>query len=79
MAALASGRGGSTMPIMANSVRSVIKSINLPRGSKVAGSKSRRATTITRSPALAMRSFSASATARLASVMGTSSWRPGTQ
>ena len=61
MATLASARGGSTMPTIASRVRSFTSSIKLPLGSKVCGSKSRRATTITRSPALAMRSFSSSA------------------
>ena len=66
----ASGRGGSTMPTIASSVRSLTSASSSPLGSKVAGSKSRRATTITRSPALAMRSFSSSASWRFSSVIG---------
>jgi hypothetical protein len=71
MAALASARGGSTIPTMANKVRSVTRPSRSPAGSKVAGSRSRWATTITRSPAAAMRSLASRASERLASVTGT--------
>ena len=71
MASLASARGGSTMPTMASRVRSCTWPSRSPLGSKVCGSKSRRATTITRSPAPAMRSFSSRARWRFSSVMGT--------
>ena len=52
--------------------------MSLAFGSKVCGSKSLRATTITRSPALAMRSFSVSASGRFSSVTGSIS-PPGIQ
>ena len=71
IAALASGRGGSTMPTIASRVRSVTWPIRSPSGWKVAGSKSRCATTITRSPALAIRSLASRARCRLSSVTGT--------
>ena len=64
MAALASARGGSTMPIIAMIVRSCTRPMRSASGSNWSGSKSRRATTITRSPDSAIRSFSASAAAR---------------
>ena len=64
MAALASARGGSTMPTMAMIVRSCTSLMRSASGSNWSGSKSRRATTITRSPDAAIRSFSASAAAR---------------
>jgi hypothetical protein len=73
IASRASGRGGSTMPTIASSVRSSTNTSRSPPGSNVAGSKSRRATTMTRSPALAIRSFSSSASWRLSSVTATRS------
>ena len=55
MAAFASGRGGSTMPDhrQQRQVGDQLEQVRRP-GSKVAGSKSRWATTITRSPEFAM-------------------------
>ena len=71
MAALASERGGSTIPAMANKVRSVTRPSRSPPGSNEAGSRSRWATTITRSPPLAMRSLAWVASERFWSVTGT--------
>ena len=71
MAALASGRGGSTIPTIARRVRSVTWLRRSPSGRKVAGSKSFWATTITRSPELAIASLTSSARCRLSSVTGT--------
>ena len=71
MASLASARGGSTIPTIASSVRSWTRPSRSPLGSNVAGSKSRWATTITRSPPSAMRSLASSARCRLSSVTGT--------
>ena len=78
MAALASARGGSTMPTIAMMVRSCIWLIRSADGSKPSTSKSRRATTITRWPDWPMRSFSATAAARWSTLM---SWisSPGDQ
>ncbi len=72
IAAFASGRGGSTIPTMASSVRSVTSGSRSPSGRNVAGSKSRWATTITRWPELAIRSFASRARCRFSSVTGTS-------
>ena len=76
MAAFASGRGGSTMPTIASSVRSVTSPIRSPppparAASKVAGSRSRWATTMTRSPEFAILSLASSARCRFSSVTGT--------
>src|SRR5215217_2952978 len=71
IAALASARGGSTIPAMASRVRSVTRPSRSPAGSKLAGSRSRWATTITRSPEAAMRSLASRASERLPSVIGT--------
>ena len=68
IAAFASGLGGSTMPTIASSVRSWTRLRRSPPGSNVAGSKSRWATTMTRSPAAAMRSLASRARWRLSSV-----------
>ena len=59
IAALAAGRGGSTMPTSASSVRPSISVSRSAPASKVAGSKSLRAVAITRRPCRASRSFSA--------------------
>ena len=61
IAAFASGRGGSTIPTIASSVRSVTSGSRSASWSKPAGSKSRWATTITRSPELAIRSLASRA------------------
>ena len=70
IAAFASARGGSTMPTIAKSVRSRMSSRCGASGWNVAGSKSRRATTMTRSPLAAMRSFSSLASCRRSSSIG---------
>ena len=59
IAALAAGRGGSTIPTSASSVSSVHQREQVGAGSKSAGSKSLRAVAITRRPFAASRSFSA--------------------
>ena len=71
MAVLASGRGGSTMPTIASRVSSSTDPSRSASGSKRAGSKSRWATTMTRSPALAIASLASRARCRLSSVIGT--------
>ena len=71
MAVLASGRGGSTMPTIASSVSSWTSPMRSRPGWTAPGSKSRCATTITRSPAFAIWSFASSARCRLSSVIGT--------
>jgi hypothetical protein len=71
MAALASARGGSTIPAMANKVSSPTSPSRSPAGSKLAGSRSRWATTITRSPPSAMRSLAWVARVRFWSVTAT--------
>ena len=71
MAALASARGGSTIPTIASRVRSCTRSIRLPFGSKDPGLKSLSATTITRSPDAAMRSLASRARCLFSSVTGT--------
>ena len=58
------------MPTIASSVRSWTWLRRSPPGSNVAGSKSRWATTMTRSPAAAMRSFASRARWRFSSVTG---------
>ena len=57
MEALASGRGGSTIPTSASIVKSFTWESRSLDGSKLAGSKSRRATAITRKPCLPSRSL----------------------
>src|SRR4029453_14744699 len=66
IAARASDLGASTIPTMANKVRSVTSPSRSPPGSKLLGSTSRWATTITRSPEAAMRSLASVARWRLA-------------
>jgi hypothetical protein len=71
IAAFASERGGSTIPAIARRVRSWTRPSRSPAGSKDAGSRSRWATTIMRSPPSAMRSFASLARVRFWSVIGT--------
>ena len=71
MATLASGRGGSTMPTIARSVSSCTWSMSSPPEVSTLGSRSRCATTMTRSPAFAIWSLAAEARCRLSSVIGT--------
>ena len=59
IAAFAAGRGGSTIPTSASSVRSLISASRSAPASKLAAVKSLRAVAITRRPCLARRSFSA--------------------
>ena len=71
IATLASGRGGSTMPTIASSVSSCTWSMRSPPAVSTLGSRSRCATTMTRSPALAIWSLASRARCRLSSVIGT--------
>ena len=71
IAALASDLGGSTIPTMASRVRSCTRPSRSPPGSKLSGSRSRWATTITRSPEEAMPSLASVARERFWSVMAT--------
>ena len=59
MAALAAGRGGSTMPTMARSVSPSMGGSRSAFGSNVAGSKSFWPVAMTRRPIVPRRSFSA--------------------
>ncbi len=71
IATLASGRGGSTMPTIASRVSSCTWSIRSPPDVITVGSRSRCATTMTRSPASAIWSLATTARCRLSSVIGT--------
>ena len=71
IAVLASGRGGSTMPTMASRVSSWTCVDEVAAGPEHAGSRSRWATTMTRSPAFAIWSLASRARCRLSSVIGT--------
>ena len=70
MAALASARGGSTIPTIASRVRSCTRSIRFPLGSKEPGRSPAAATTMTRSPDAAMRSLASRARCLFSSVTG---------
>ena len=72
IAAFASDLGGSTIPTIASSVRPCTRPSRSPSGENDAGSRSRCATTMTRWPAAAIRSFASFARLRFASVTGTS-------
>ena len=63
----ASGRGGSRIPTRARSVKPLIIPRRSPPGSKVSGSKSRRAVAMTRRPSFASASLAATYAARIPS------------